>query len=165
MLKQEEEALSRADNEYVKKAIQRRIDAFKADLEDALPEDLKNEVETDLPTAEEIDLEATENVEEPKEETKESLKEEKINIDYVVSLFGDDSHYYKEEEDYDDTPLSPDISGATKFNKKKDISILDIVKDICEYESKYMPENEVASLFDLDTLEEVYEKDESSQAS
>ena len=86
----------------------------------------------------------------------ESLEEEKINIDYVVSLFGDDSHYYKE----DDVKLSPDISGATKFNKKKDISILDIVKDICEYESKYMPENEVASLFDLDTVEEVYEKDE-----
>ena len=90
----------------------------------------------------------------------ENLKEEKINIDYVVSLFGDGSHYYKEKEDYNDTPLSPDISGATKFNKKKDISILDIVKDICEYESKYMPEDEVASLFDLDTVEEVYEKDE-----
>ena len=83
--------------------------------------------------------------------------EEKINIDYVVSLFGDGSHYYKEDNDI---PLSPNISGATKFNKKKDISILDIVKDICEYESKYMPENEAASLFDLDTLEEVYEKDE-----
>ena len=90
----------------------------------------------------------------------ENLKEEKINIDYVVSLFGDSSHYYKEKEDYNDTPLSPDISGATKFNKKKDISILDIVKDVCEYSLKYMPENEVASLFDLNTLEEVYEKDE-----
>ena len=83
--------------------------------------------------------------------------EEKINIDYVVSLFGDGSHYYKEDNDI---PLSPDISGATKFNKKKDISILDIVKDVCEYSAKYMPENEAASLFDLDTLEEVYEKDE-----
>ena len=90
----------------------------------------------------------------------EDLKEEKINIDYVVSLFGDGSHYYKEKEDYNDTPLSPNISGATKFNKKKDISILDIVKDICEYSAKYMPANEAASLFDLDTLEEVYEKDE-----
>ena len=87
----------------------------------------------------------------------ENLKEEKINIDYVVSLFGDGSHYYKEDNDI---PLSPDISGATKFNKKKDISILDIVKDVCEYSAKYMPENEAASLFDLDTLEEVYEKDE-----
>ena len=87
----------------------------------------------------------------------EDLKEEKINIDYVVSLFGDGSHYYKEDNDI---PLSPNISGATKFNKKKDISILDIVKDVCEYSAKYMPENEAASLFDLDTLEEVYEKDE-----
>lgn len=87
----------------------------------------------------------------------ENLKEDKINIDYVVSLFGDGSHYYKEDNDI---PLSPNISGATKFNKKKDISILDIVKDVCEYSAKYMPENEAASLFDLDTLEEVYEKDE-----
>ena len=86
--------------------------------------------------------------------------EEKINIEYVVSLFGDDSHYYKEKEDYNDTPLGSNISEATKFNKKKDISILDIVKDVCEYSLKYMPEDEVASLFDLDTVEEVYEKDE-----
>ena len=34
------------------------------------------------------------------------------------------------------------------------------MKDVCEYSAKYMPENEAASLFDLDTLEEVYEKDE-----
>ena len=40
----------------------------------------------------------------------EDLKEEKINIDYVVSLFGDGSHYYKEKEDYNDIPLSPNIS-------------------------------------------------------
>lgn len=91
------------------------------------------------------------------EDIDENLEEEKINIDYVVSLFGDSSHYYKEDNDI---PLSPNISGATKFNKKKDISILDIVKDICEYSLKYMPEDEVASLFDLDTVEEVYEKDE-----
>ena len=75
MIKQEEEALKKAENDEIKAAIQRRLDAFNADLEAALPEDLKNEVETDLPTAEEIDLEATENVEEPKEETKESLTE------------------------------------------------------------------------------------------
>ena len=92
-----------------------------------------------------------------KEFVDESLEEEKINIDYVVSLFGDDSHYYKED---DEVRCSPDISEATKFNKKKDISILDIVKDVCESQAKYMPENEAASLFDLDTLEEVYEKDE-----
>lgn len=90
-------------------------------------------------------------------ELEESLNEEKINIDYVVSLFGDNSHYYKED---DDVRCSPDILGATRFNKKKDISILDIVKDVCESQAKYMPENEAASLFDLDTLEEVYEKDE-----
>ena len=95
--------------------------------------------------------------EEEKVWIRDELEEEKINIDYVVSLFGDDSHYYKED---DKVRCSTDISGATKFNKKKDISILNIVSDVCESQRKYMPENEVAHLFDLNTLEEVYEKDE-----
>jgi Na+/phosphate symporter len=60
MIKQEEESLKNAENEFVKKAIQRRLDAFKADLEEALPEELKTEVEAnnDLPTPEEVDMEA-----------------------------------------------------------------------------------------------------------
>lgn len=76
MIKQEEDALSRADNEYVKKAIQRRLDAFKSDLEEALPDTIKNEVAVeDLPTPEEADMEAAaENKDEPKEK-KESLTE------------------------------------------------------------------------------------------
>jgi hypothetical protein len=74
MIEKEEKSLASAKNDFVKKSIQSRIDALKADLEAALPEALKGEVETELPTAEEIELEATENTEE-KEETKESLEE------------------------------------------------------------------------------------------
>jgi hypothetical protein len=74
MIEKEEQSLANAKNDFVKKSIQSRIDALKADLEAALPEALKDEVETELPTAEEVELEATENTEE-KEETKESLKE------------------------------------------------------------------------------------------
>ena len=84
MIEQEEEALGRADNEYVKKAIQRRLDAFKIDLEEALPEELKTEVEanTDLPTPEEVDMEAAaENTDnEEKKEKKESLTEATATI-------------------------------------------------------------------------------------
>ena len=79
MINQEEEALKKAENEFVKKAIQRRLDAFKADLEEALPAELKGEVETndDLPTPEEVDLEdAAENKEDEKKEKKESLTED-----------------------------------------------------------------------------------------
>lgn len=74
MIEKEEKSLANAKNDFVKKSLRSRIDALKADLEEALPEALKTEVEPDLPTAEEIDLEATQNTEE-KEETKESLKE------------------------------------------------------------------------------------------
>jgi len=45
-IKQEEEALKRAgDNEEIKAAIQRRLDAYTQDLQDALPDALKNEPE------------------------------------------------------------------------------------------------------------------------
>lgn len=55
---QEEEKLEKADNEQVKTAIQRNIDAFKADLESALPEAVKEpEIE-----AEPIEDETTEEV-------------------------------------------------------------------------------------------------------
>ena len=72
MIEKEEKSLANAKNDFVKKSIQSRIDALKADLEAALPEALKGEVETELPTAEEVDLNAAENT----EEVKESLQED-----------------------------------------------------------------------------------------
>lgn len=57
MIAQEEEALEKTKNAQVKDAIQRRIDAFKADLESALPEAVKND------TAVEESIEETENTE------------------------------------------------------------------------------------------------------
>lgn len=74
MIEKEEKALANAKNDFVKKSIQSRIDALKADLEAALPDALKDEVvvNDELPTPEEAKMEdAAEN----KEETKESLKE------------------------------------------------------------------------------------------
>ena len=74
MIEKEENSLANAKNDFVKKSIQARIDALKADLEAALPEALKDEVEpADLPTPEEAEMEAaTEN----KEEANESLTED-----------------------------------------------------------------------------------------
>jgi hypothetical protein len=73
MIEKEEKSLASAKNDFVKKSIQSRIDALKADLEAALPEALKGEVETELPTPEEVDLNAAENKEDKDEEVKESL--------------------------------------------------------------------------------------------
>jgi hypothetical protein len=96
MIEKEEKSLANAKNDFVKKSIQSRIDALKADLEAALPEALKGEVETELPTAEEIDLEATENTEE-KEETKESLTEDE---EVGVKSSGDPKITYKIKYSY-----------------------------------------------------------------
>ena len=72
-----EKSLENAKNDFVKKSIQSKLDALKADLEAALPEALKDEVVADeLPTPEESGLEdAAENKEEKDEEVKESLNE------------------------------------------------------------------------------------------
>jgi len=69
MIKQEEEALKRADNEEIKAAIQRRLDAFTQDLHDALPDVLKDEPEANEVAAEEP-------VEAPAEEPAEEVSEE-----------------------------------------------------------------------------------------
>lgn len=77
MISQEEDALGKADNEFVKKAIQRRLDAFKADLEEALPAALKDEVAIEeLPTPEEADMKNAAENKEDKKEKKESLTED-----------------------------------------------------------------------------------------
>lgn len=78
-IEQEEAKLEKATNEQVKTAIQRNIEAFKADLEAALPDAVKNDITTDEP-AEEATEEVAETAEAPEEPaenetTNESLTE------------------------------------------------------------------------------------------
>ena len=83
---QEEEKLEKATNEQVKVAIQRNIDAFKADLESALPEAVKDGSAIEEPveeaTVEDViadepvnDIVPEENTEDVAEEVTESLTE------------------------------------------------------------------------------------------
>ena len=68
MIKQEEEALKKAENDEIKAAIQRRLDAFNADLEAALPDAVKAETAVE-----------EEKIEEPVKETTDKDKtEEKL---------------------------------------------------------------------------------------
>ena len=67
----EEAALEKATNEQVKAAIQRRIEAFKVDLENALPEEVKN----DLMAADTQDDVVEEHPAEDTEATEESITE------------------------------------------------------------------------------------------
>ena len=76
MISKEETSLATAKNEFVKKSIQSRIDALRADLEAALPEALKDEVTAEeLPTPEEADMGAAAENKEDTKEKKESLTE------------------------------------------------------------------------------------------
>ena len=79
-INQEEEKLEKATNEQVKVAIQRNIDAFKADLENALPDAIKNEMAEEEAPIEDASEEVVEEetvIEEPEvqEESCESSTE------------------------------------------------------------------------------------------
>lgn len=88
MIKQEEEALKKAENDEIKAAIQRRLDAFNADLEAALPDAVKAEAPVEdiaeEPTEEETSAEE-EKVEEPAEETTEEKAEEEAPVDEALT--------------------------------------------------------------------------------
>ena len=84
----EEAAIEKVDNEQVKAAIQRRIDAYKVDLEAALPDEVKNSVEA-----------VEEPVEEPTEDTVEEtmVQEESLNSGANEAL----TEALKEDKDLD----------------------------------------------------------------
>ena len=84
MIKQEEEALKKAENDEIKAAIQRRLDAFNADLEAALPDAVKAEVSVEDIAEEPVEEETKteeEKVEEPVEEAAEETAEEEAPVD------------------------------------------------------------------------------------
>ena len=82
MIKQDEEALKKAENDEIKAAIQRRLDAFTADLEAALPDAVKAEAPVEE-TAEESVEEETKTEEEPPVE--EEKAEEEATVDEALT--------------------------------------------------------------------------------
>jgi hypothetical protein len=72
-ISQEEEKLEKATNEQVKVSIQRNIDAFKVDLENALPDAVKNDTALPEETAEEATIEDA-----PAEEAPIEIEEEPV---------------------------------------------------------------------------------------
>ena len=88
MIKQEEEALKKAENDEIKAAIQRRLDAFTADLEDALPDAVKAEASVEEIAEESVEEETKteeEKIEEPAEETAEEKAEEEAPVDEALT--------------------------------------------------------------------------------
>ena len=147
-----EKALEVAKNDFVKKSIQSKLDALKADLEAALPEGLKAEVTAsdDLPTPEESGLEdAAENKEEePKEETKESLNE---SLTEDVKIICDLSDY---------TPWSGAVSAWDKIQDAGKVDELDALLEECYPEGLTMTELNDILWFDAEWVFEALDLEE-----
>ncbi|MBO5423957.1 MAG: hypothetical protein J6A25_00420 [Lachnospiraceae bacterium] len=184
MINQEEAALNKATNEQVKKAIQKRIDAFREDLEAALPDAVKAEAqEEELPDAEEAGMEdATDNDAEDVEETTESLHEGKFgkleapseDLSFLANEF-DKALEAAHDLKYDIEIKDGYIISVTSFNIKQvdDIAkecfakhdIVPVITTVSEFvhDYKLAPQDKVAepaqeSLHNSETQEEAEEQ-------
>ncbi len=113
---QEEAALEKTENAQVKDAIQRRIDAFKADLENALPEAVKNDEATEEPVEDEnvSDVETEAEVEvEP--ETEDEIKEESLASE-TESTLTEALHEEAEFEEVSDAEFEQ-LMNSSEFKK------------------------------------------------
>lgn len=167
-IKQDEEALKKAgDNEEIKAAIQRRLDAHKEDLEKALPAAIKVEKAIEeLPTPEEIKSESVNN--------KESLKEyfddpdywsDKMGPSYLISYNGKPVCYieypYAGELGYGgEAPSKEEILFRAKevLNNSIDLEKLDLADNATELDDSkisYEYEDDV-DYVDVPTIKVAY---------
>jgi hypothetical protein len=152
---QEEEALEKTENAQVKDAIQRRIDAFKADLEAALPEAVKNdEAVAEEPTEEPV--EAEEPVEEQPAETEEvneSLTESlHEDADTAVSDAEFDQLMNSSEfkKPISDTAVRAMLAMEDEENSKKEESLDSVFESVDELQEdalEYMMSDALVELY------------------
>lgn len=87
MIKQEEEALKKAENDEIKAAIQRRLDTFTADLEAALPDAVKAEAPVEK-TEETVEPTTNEDKNEEKLENLALNESVESEIDSIIASWG-----------------------------------------------------------------------------
>lgn len=162
MINQEEEALKKAENEFVKKAIQRRLDAFKADLEEALPAAVKDEVATnDLPTPEEADMEAAaENKADNENKNEKAEKKESLTEDLEAEQKLDAEEAALERTDAEDYIVEATNNSVMKAldaleaELTEDASLTEAKYDVSDAEFKAMLNNPVFNEGCKEELEE-----------
>ena len=135
----EEAKLEKATNEQVKVAIQRNIDAFKADLEKALPDAVKNGVaEEEVPVADEMEETAEE------ESTEGTPGETDINESLTESLHEDND---ASEDEFDQLLNSPEF--------QKPISDSEVRAMLASEDDSREKEESLENIFsEVDELEE-----------
>ena len=108
-ISEEEEALEKTENAQVKDAIQRRIDAFKVDLEAALPEAVKNDEAI-------VDEPAEETVEEPVEATEAPADDSTEEAKEVVESLTEALHEAADFDDVSDAEFEQ-LMNSSEFKK------------------------------------------------
>ncbi len=157
---QEEEALEKTENAQVKAAIQRRVDAFKADLEAALPEAVKNDEAIAEEPAEETAEEPTDDseapIEEPAAETDEvteSLTEalhEDTDADVSDAEFEQLMNSSEFKKPISDIAVRAMLAMEDKENSKKEESLDTIFNDVDELQEadlEYMISDSLVEMY------------------
>lgn len=154
MIKQEEEALKKAENDEIKAAIQRRLDAFNADLEAALPEAVKEEAPVEEVPAEEPVEEAPVE-EEPKAEeeapVEEALTEKTEECKVVLSDKPEKEVFAGSKEDCEKII---EQNKETNTAKEHGLEIVEPAVDESLNKSEEVSENETEEKSDNLTLNE-----------
>lgn len=125
---QEEEKLEKATNEQVKVALQRNIDAFKADLENALPDAVKNGTAVaDMQTEENTDDNTTEEVVDTEPATQEEAYATIVTGEALTEALHEDNNLEISEDEFEELIKSPefkkpisDAEARAMINDEKD---------------------------------------------
>lgn len=133
-ISQEEEALEKTENAQVKAAIQRRVDAFKADLEAALPEAVKNdEAIAEEPTdTEENTVEDSTETEEVAESLTEALHEAADFDEVSDAEFEQLMNSSEFKKPISDTAVRAMLAMEADEDSKKEESLDNIFNDVDE---------------------------------
>ncbi len=145
MIAQEEEALNKTENAQVKDAIQRRIDAFKTELENALPDAVKNDEAIEEPVEE---IETPEAEIEPEAEAE--IKEESLATEAENTL----TEALHEEADSEVSDAEFDqLMNSSEF--KKPISDTDVRAMLAMEDEEEPKEESLDNIFnDVEDLQE-----------
>lgn len=161
MIAQEEAAIEKTENAQVKDAIQRRIDAFKADLENALPDAVKNDEvieepieEVGAPEAEiEVDAEAEAKEEALATNAENTLTEalhEDTDTDVSDAEFEQLMNSSEFKKPISDTAVRAMLAMENEENSKKEESLDSIFNGVDELQEdalEYMMSDALVELY------------------
>lgn len=152
-IKADEEELKKAgDNQLIKDAIQKKLDAHKADLENALPPVVKDaQAEDELPTPEEAKVD--EKPEEESEEKNESLNKSKVLKDIAKK------NELMSENTSENTTLNEEA--CKNCEKETEAKVCEKCgKEICECDKALTEDEDISLTYSDEAIEDMFNSKE-----